>query len=677
MSQLASAVGKVVLPLASRDHNFHPSYRADIDGLRAVAILAVVAFHAFPTILPGGFVGVDIFFVISGFLISSIIFNSLDQGDFRLTEFYAHRVQRIFPALLAVLVACFLFGWIELLPDEYSQLGKHMAGGIGFVMNFLLWGEAGYFDSASELKPLMHLWSLAIEEQFYLLYPLFIVLVWGRRQRVAWLLGMLALLSFALNLLAVASDPVGGFFLPQFRFWELFAGSLLALALPPNGKGIPIVVLSAISVAGLAMLLTSVLLFHRGLAFPGGWALLPVGGTVLLLAGGSGAWANRRILAHPGMRFVGLISYPLYLWHWPLLAFARIADAGEPVLAVRLGAVVLSFLLAWLTYRLVECPIRFGRRTWVKTAALSAIGIAVGFVGYNAFQREGFRFRQKNFGDAEEALKWGDDTRFSAACRKQVGAPEPDFCVQSGKGDPRVALVGDSHANSLYPGLSAALIARGTSLLHLGAPGCAPLMDTDGGEGPAERNCLMMVNHLIDTVAAHPTVETVVLALRGPRNMFGTGFGPIESSMKLKEISWLGARPGAEQPEMFAGALAATVDKLLANGKRVTLVVDWPEMGFDPRACLNVRPIQFARRQPEACKVALPTVEARNQEYRNVLEALRVRRPAVQIFDPWPLLCDEDSCWAVRGGVLLYRDNNHLSTKGSALIGSALAATLP
>ncbi len=165
-----------------QEHNARPAYRPDIDGLRAVAILSVVTYHAFPTKLRGGFVGVDMFFVISGFLISTIIFRSLQRGDFSFTEFYAHRIKRIFPALILVLAACYTFGWFALLPDEYKQLGKHMAAGAGFVQNFVIWKEAGYFDTTSELKPLMHLWSLAIEEQFYLLYP---VLIWG-----AWRTGL-------------------------------------------------------------------------------------------------------------------------------------------------------------------------------------------------------------------------------------------------------------------------------------------------------------------------------------------------------------------------------------------------------------------------------------------------------------------------------------------------------
>ena len=656
------------------------NYRADIDGLRAVAILAVVLFHAFPTVLPGGFVGVDIFFVISGFLISNILFNSLVQGGFSVAEFYAHRLRRIFPALLLVSAACFVFGWIELLPEEYAQLGKHMAGGIGFVVNFLLWGEAGYFDTASEWKPLMHLWSLAVEEQFYLLYPLAVVLAWGRRARVAVVIGSLALVSFMLGQRALEEDPVGAFFLPQNRFWELLAGGLLAFHLRKGRLGrVPPALAHALSLGGLMLLLGTMLGVDRSFAFPGWWALLPVGGTALLIAAGPRAVANRRLLARPAMRFVGVISYPLYLWHWPLLAFARIADAGEPSAVVRGGAVLTSLLLAWLTWRLVERPIRFGPPSRRKIVILCLTGALLGLVGYKTFDREGYRFRQKNFGQAEEALKWSEDTKFSDACRRKVGAPAPEYCLQSGEGEPRVALIGDSHANSLYPGLRAALAEKGEGLLHLGAPGCAPLLDTDlvRGQDRVDRDCMGMVNHLINSVASHPTVAIVALAMRGPRHMYGTGFGPVEASMKRKEIRWLGAPPGAGLAEMFGGALGATVERLLAAGKRVVIVADWPELGFDPRACLNLRPVQFARPEPGRCVVSLAAAQERNREFRALLASLQSRHPGLQVFDPWPLLCDELACQALQQTAPLYRDNNHLSVLGSSLIGGVLAAALP
>jgi peptidoglycan/LPS O-acetylase OafA/YrhL len=205
-----------------------PHYRPDIDGLRAIAVLLVVGFHAFPEWLKGGFVGVDIFFVISGYLISRIILTDIHRQQFSFGHFYAKRIKRIFPALIVVLTACFGFGWFVLLPDEFKELGKHIAGGAGFVANFVLWGESGYFDNQAELKPLLHLWSLGIEEQFYFMWPILLIVVTKKRYNVLGLLLVLILASFMFNIRSVNADPVSDFYSPLTRFWELMAGALLA-----------------------------------------------------------------------------------------------------------------------------------------------------------------------------------------------------------------------------------------------------------------------------------------------------------------------------------------------------------------------------------------------------------------------------------------------------------------
>ncbi|MCK9395013.1 MAG: acyltransferase [Methylobacter sp.] len=378
---------KITLP-PSQEHNFHPAYRPDIDGLRALAILSVVIFHAFPKALPGGFVGVDIFFVISGFLISCIIFKSLLRGDFSFTEFYAHRIKRIFPALILVLAACYAFGWIALLPEEFKQLGKHMAAGAGFVQNIILWQESGYFDIASRLKPLLHLWSLSIEEQFYLIYPLLIWGAWRLRLNILiMVICTLLLISFGLNISTIGKHAVETFFVPQTRFWELLAGSVLAymqifklprftewlkrymfhpmiFQQPPPVERRNAILSNLLSFGGLLLILAAIFGLSKGKLFPGWWALAPVLGAFLLILAGPTGWVNLNILANRLMVFVGLISYPLYLWHWPLLSFARIMESGKTSAIMRISIIALSFLLAWLTYRLIEKPVRFGRPSW-------------------------------------------------------------------------------------------------------------------------------------------------------------------------------------------------------------------------------------------------------------------------------------------------------------------------
>lgn len=490
--------------LQTEEHNIHPVYRPDIDGLRAVAILSVIIYHAFPFSLSGGFVGVDVFFVISGFLISTIIFRSLQRGDFSFTEFYAHRIKRIFPALIVVLTACYAYGWFSLLPDEFKQLGKHMAAGAGFIQNFILWQEVGYFDTAAELKPLLHLWSLAIEEQFYLIFPILIFAVWRIGLNVLAVVLLLGLISFALNIAGANANPTETFFMPHTRVWELLAGSVLAYLQffkkakfsgwmqrwlfhpvvfrhPPESARCGEVLNNILSVMGLLLLVVAVFFINKSMPFPGWWALLPVSGAFLLILAGPEAWSNRVILANKLMVFVGLISYPLYLWHWPILWFARIVEGEMPSREIRMGAVTLSFLLAWLTYRLIEKPIRFGKNTWIKTASLTLALAVVGFVGYNAYERNGLAFRipSEVREIASFQYEYAKDAR-AGMCWLSAEQPGDGFgseCVEvpNSKENDSILLWGDSHAARLYPGLRATLGDQ-VAISQLTRDSCPPII---------------------------------------------------------------------------------------------------------------------------------------------------------------------------------------------------------
>ncbi|MFO1468211.1 MAG: acyltransferase [Steroidobacteraceae bacterium] len=331
----------------------HPKYRPDIDGLRAIAVLSVVGFHSFPNWIRGGFIGVDIFFVISGYLISTIIFENLERGTFSFAEFYARRVRRIFPALWVVLAACFAFGWFVLLPDEYQQLGKHVAAGAGFVSNLVLWNESGYFDNAADTKPLLHLWSLGIEEQYYIVWPLLAWAAWKRKVGFLSMTVVVLMASFILNIREVHEDTVAAFYSPMTRFWELLTGSLLAwFALHRredlgklNSRQRNLLSLSGVGVLGLGLVLIT-----KESAFPGWWALLPVLGVVLVILAGPQAWLNRSVLGNPIAVWFGLISYPLYLWHWPLLVYPKITTGELTTPTQRAMLISIAILLAWATY---------------------------------------------------------------------------------------------------------------------------------------------------------------------------------------------------------------------------------------------------------------------------------------------------------------------------------------
>jgi peptidoglycan/LPS O-acetylase OafA/YrhL len=469
----------------------HSTYRPDIDGLRAIAVLAVVLFHGFPQTLRGGFIGVDVFFVLSGYLISRIIFDQLNQGTFNFFDFYARRIKRIFPALLVVLVAAYVAGWFTLLADEYGQLGQHIAAGAAFISNFVLWGESGYFDNSAHTKPLLHLWSLGIEEQFYIVWPLLLWLASKLRFSLFALTIIIAALSFYLNVTGIKSDAVATFYSPQTRVWELLIGSALGWCSLYKKDGLADVAMfidkhcrrqqtiadpvrvrtrmaNVLSCIGFILLIYSLIRFNRDLQFPGKWALIPVLGTALILAAGPFAWLNTKILSNKVLVWFGLISYPLYLWHWPLFSFAWIIEASPPSTATRAGLIVLSVVLAWLTYRLIERPIRFGRHGSLKVSLLAVLMLVFGVVGLLTFHEKGFPSRHNV--KLADALYTSDarmiEANLVASYRNYVGG-EPS---QSSK--PVILIVGDSYNPNWSVGLSTVMDVKQYDIVSVSYLGC-------------------------------------------------------------------------------------------------------------------------------------------------------------------------------------------------------------
>jgi peptidoglycan/LPS O-acetylase OafA/YrhL len=474
-------------------------YRADIDGLRGIAVLGVVGYHAFPRAVPGGFVGVDIFFVISGYLISSLIYLDLERHRFSYTGFYARRFRRIFPALITVLLACLIYGWFVLLPDELRELGKQTAASAGFGANILFWRESGYFDARASLKPLLHLWSLGVEEQFYLTWPIVIVLAYARATRLLGIAAGVVLASFCACAVLTRTDPSAAFYLPVTRFWELLLGAMLAYFVGGNvsahasntrpQRGVEFRPWSSELLAGLGLLTITLalLLIDKDRSFPGWWALLPTVGTALVIAAPC-AWLNRHVLANRILVFVGLISYPLYLWHWVLLTFARIANYGDDLpKSWRLTAIVSAFVLAWLTYRLIEKPIRFSPRRGAIPYPVVASMAVCGVLGLLAYETDGGAFRYPLQMRALAATRYDSERDYYEDVVYRGGAcflgPNESFanigseCVDRPNGTSRlVALWGDSHAASLYPGMHAAQSAGHFRLAQFNASACPPVL---------------------------------------------------------------------------------------------------------------------------------------------------------------------------------------------------------
>lgn len=460
------------------------NYRSDIDGLRALAVLGVLGFHAFPGIFPGGFIGVDIFFVISGFLIADHLFKDLARHQFSLVDFYSRRIRRIFPGLAIVLFFSLIAGWFLLLPGDYAQLGKHSLAGVTFISNIILWSEVGYFDQASHTKPLLHLWSLGIEAQFYIFFPIVLCVIWKMQRAIGCLLLVITAFCFALNAYFVAIDISATFYSPLTRFWEFSVGGVIALQqrrLPQVHDHSYTWIKNYASCIGIGLIVWAVIFLSGQSMFPGWWALLPVGGAGVLIWAGPQAIVNKLFLSNRLMVWVGLISFPLYLWHWPLLVFAQL-DASEPLSrTMRIAILVLSFLLAWLTYRFIERPARQGPLLQGGARALLTAFVGLGLLGMAVYLLAGIPSRMPAFIQQISAIEFDHTIRTRVGtCFLVTGQTSKDFskCADElAAGRTTALLVGDSHASHLYPGLSSRF-GQHTNIIQRTAGGCPPVFGT-------------------------------------------------------------------------------------------------------------------------------------------------------------------------------------------------------
>jgi peptidoglycan/LPS O-acetylase OafA/YrhL len=470
-------------------------YRPDIDGLRAIAVMLVVNFHAFPEAMPGGFIGVDIFFVISGFLITGIIVRELDQQRFSLLAFYNRRIRRIFPALIVVLGATPLLGWLWMLPAAYAQLSADVVASAAFSANFALLWQSGYFDVESAKKPLLHLWSLGIEEQFYLLWPLILMLAARLRLSILAAVAVIGAASFVLNVALIGSNPVATFYLPFTRAWELLAGAVLVSGWSQiNQTG---AASNWRALIGLLLIALAAGVLDTHSAFPGWWAVLPVAGAALLLSA-PGAWICRAVLASRPLVWIGLISYPLYLWHWPLLVFFGIIKFAPLTLLERGLIVGLSFALAWLTYRFVEKPFRFGRPSPLRIAGLCAGMVSVAVAGVAVVQGRGFDFRlppqiREMANVPMQASQWRVHECLLDLTRETSFA---DDCVDRDR-RPLILVWGDSTAGALLPGLRKAQETRAFGIAQFTASSCIPALNVDMAATP---NCRAINDKVLSLV---------------------------------------------------------------------------------------------------------------------------------------------------------------------------------
>lgn len=640
------------------------SYRPDIDGLRAIAVLSVLGFHAFPHLIKGGFVGVDIFFVISGFLISTLIFENLEKNTFSFKEFYKKRMKRIFPALILILVFCLILGWFALFPMEYQQLGKHVSGGAGFVSNLLLWQESGYFDPSSETKPLLHLWSLGIEEQFYILWPLLVCIAWKRQFNILALTLLIVLLSFVLNLNGIASNTVATFYSPQTRFWELLSGSGLAYFLLYKTKNVDQVLAkigkSGLSIIGFVLILLGLCIFTKATLFPGYWALLPVLGAVFLVFAGKDGWVNRVILSHPAMVWIGLISYPLYLWHWPLLSFSYIMVGEYPNKFIRIACFILSFVLAWLTYQFVEKPLRFGllsARGQLTFLSLPTLMLGLAFAGGIIYQHNGFAPRYAELSKANELLAVPTSiappsfvtTKFYPSLNGLLS-----FLSKDREAD--ICFIGDSHTLHYLRSIWAKFPSQ--SVLAIVEPLCLPFSS----------------NRLLDCGACKEKYQKVIAFLQNNQSIKTIYLSSYWSFLMTGELvfhdGWRAPVSLEEKDaQSFLDNARYFLKAALTTGKEIVFLKDVPDLTFNINGCFHARPLNMPFIQyNKACSMYQRDFQSRMKAYDLVIDQLLQEFPQVKVYDPRPLFCKEGKCMARDDTYPYYFNGDHLNLYGADIV---------
>jgi peptidoglycan/LPS O-acetylase OafA/YrhL len=560
-----------------------------------------------------------------------------------------------------VLLACMVAGWLVLFSSEYKALGKHVVGSAAFVSNFVLWNEAGYFDKAAATKPLLHIWSLGIEEQFYIVWPLLLYLVWKRKAATLALLLGLLVFSFTFNVMS--SDPAADFYSPLTRFWELMAGAVLAY-LSLNGeqlagifRNLPRPALQIIdggvtpesitrnvtAVVGLLLIVAAALTLDETGKFPGWWALLPVMGTYLMIASGPHAWINNKLLANRGLVAIGLISYPLYLWHWPLLSFIRIVNGKAPSATVAALAILLSFALAWLTYLLVEKPLRFGKSAPAKAVALLVVMVAVGLVGYFTYAKGGFPFRNPG---SEDLVAAAQDYEPSAGLT--LGNPNA----------PETILVGDSTMSQYVPRVrklieQSAIDLNRNRIIFDVLGGCPPIPDIARDQNPA---CAPFIDRVLPTLDGEK-VKTVALTA-----FWTTEFTIAEYYLRADKSKVL-LRDSEAAQDRALDNFSTLISHLVGAGKRVFVLLETPSSNiYDPATLM---PTGWYRLLARSKTPQSPTRANMEKFVGRISEKIQRAAEAAgaRVIKPLDYLCDSEFCpIADEDGHLMYYNYDHLRT---------------
>lgn len=653
------------------------TYRRDIDGLRAIAVMAVILAHAGFAFVPAGHAGVDIFFAISGYLIGGIIAADLDRGEFSFRVFYARRARRILPALMGVLIVCLPLAWWLMTPYQLRYFGGGAFATLAFLSNVWFFNRIDYFNPEAATDPLVHTWSLGVEEQFYLAVPILMLCLWrfGRRWVIAGLT-VLTCLSFVAMLQSVSERPMAVFYLPQFRAWELLLGVLAALAQSRLNRVLAAPVKNLLTLAGLAAILGSLALIPAEAVWPGPLTLLPLTGTLLVLTLGSHAGLASRLLGSAPLVGIGLVSYSAYLWHQPMLGFLRISGHAPTAVQEKLAVVAASLLVAWASWKWIEQPFRRRQVSLARSRPLLAIGLilVVGFaLGGHLTKGYPGRMPEDVLAMLEFGSSWPPTYRNCIGGRDEGERLDPSAaCIHGADVPARVAVWGDSHAAVLAQPLGEALKPYGESVRELTVGSCIPVGELKNSALKRTEYCAVHNARMLDYLVASPDIEVVVLNgfwnSYTERRDFDTRAGWITTDAVI-------ALPLDETPDMDDGAriafigerMRAEVGRLTTAGKDVILIYPLPQAGFDP-------PEELARRlwRGETLPPTLGYPAEAFYDYsklsRSVLDAAgegsRIHR-----LDLSGAFCTYGGmCNMVENGVPLLFNENHYSLAGSGRI---------
>jgi peptidoglycan/LPS O-acetylase OafA/YrhL len=641
-----------------------PSYRADIDGLRSIAILPVLLFHA-GLACPGGFVGVDVFFVISGYLITKIIVREMGQGKFTLLGFYERRIRRIFPALFAMFTATALAGIYFLSPNELKDLGKTLLASSVFSSNILFYGRAGYFAGDSEAIPLLHTWSLSVEEQFYVFWPL-LLLVLAKHPHHWKLVATCGIVigSIALSASLVVSNSNAAFYLLPSRAWELGLGALLALPQVREwcSRASPAVA-SVASLIGIAAILIAATTFTTHTPFPGFAAALPCLGAALTLAAGEqGKSIGGTLLSWRPLVWIGQASYSLYLWHWPILVLAGLLFHQRLGIVERAALLAATFLVAWMSLRFVERPFRAPpaeRHTvrWVGggLAASIAFAIAAGLL----VMSDGVPSRGEDVGSWLKSAQQEASAFQSSPCLARGAQLAPvEACALGFRSKDRVILYGDSHAAQYAPMLDSVGRQLGVGVQQITRAGCPPLPTLEYPPGGIRDTCHAFNARAVDALS---NGSVVVVAARWEAMIAG--------ELLLKH--------GPSSADALQASLRSLLLTLTSRGQKVLLIGYTPVLPYDGSACVSRA--RFHKWSESAC---IPSPAEReelskiNDRVKIVLETAAQNMPGVYALHPYESLCGDGYCAPVRGNAAIYMDREHLSAFGANTAGAALRDAL-